>query len=92
MFLQKQRSLIPWIPTHPKGIKLGKNKLKAIKDVKPPRDVKTIRSFVGLCTFFQMNIIADITECFDAFQADLINLQKADTNLQHMNYFWVKRQ
>jgi hypothetical protein len=30
----------------PEGIKPGKNKLKAIKDAKPPTDVKTIRSFV----------------------------------------------
>jgi hypothetical protein len=37
----------------PEGIKPGKNKLKAIKDAKPPTDVKTIRSFVGLCNFFQ---------------------------------------
>ena len=36
----------------PEGIKPGKNKLKAIKDAKPPTDVKTIRSFVGLCNFF----------------------------------------
>jgi hypothetical protein len=35
----------------PEGIKPGKNKLKAIKDAKPPTDVKTIRSFVGLCNF-----------------------------------------
>ncbi len=37
----------------PKGIKLGKNKLKAIKNAKPPMEVKTIQSFVGLCNFFQ---------------------------------------
>jgi hypothetical protein len=36
----------------PEGIKPGKNKLKAIKDAKPPTDIKTIRSFVGLCNFF----------------------------------------
>jgi hypothetical protein len=38
------------------GIKQGKNKLKAIKDAKPPTDIKTIRSFVGLCNFFQTHI------------------------------------
>jgi Reverse transcriptase (RNA-dependent DNA polymerase) len=38
------------------GIKPGKNKLKATKDAKPPTDVKTIRSFVGLCNFFQTHI------------------------------------
>jgi hypothetical protein len=40
----------------PEGIKPGKNKLKAIKDAKPPTDAKTIRSFVGLCNFFRTHI------------------------------------
>jgi RNase H-like domain found in reverse transcriptase/Reverse transcriptase (RNA-dependent DNA polymerase) len=40
----------------PEGIKPGKNKQKAIKDAKPPTDVKTIRSFVGLCNFFRTHI------------------------------------
>jgi Reverse transcriptase (RNA-dependent DNA polymerase) len=40
----------------PEGIKPGKNKLKAIKDAKPPMDIKTIRSFVGLCNFFLTHI------------------------------------
>jgi hypothetical protein len=30
--------------------------LKAIKDAKPPTDVKTIRSFVRLCNFFRTHI------------------------------------
>jgi hypothetical protein len=40
----------------PAGIKPGKNKVKAIKNAKPPTDVKTIRSFVGLCNFFRTHI------------------------------------
>jgi Reverse transcriptase (RNA-dependent DNA polymerase) len=40
----------------PEGIKLGKNKIKAIKDAKPPMDIKMIRSFLGLCNFFQTYI------------------------------------
>jgi hypothetical protein len=40
----------------PEGIKPGMSKLKAIKDAKPPTDIKTIRSFVGLCNFFRMHI------------------------------------
>jgi hypothetical protein len=40
----------------PDGIKLGKNKLKAIKDAKPPTDIKTIWSFEGLCNFFRTHI------------------------------------
>jgi len=31
--------------------------------------------------------IADITECFDPFQADLKDLQKENKQLQHMNHF-----
>jgi len=37
----------------PAGIKPGKSKLKAIKNAKPPTDVKTIRSFVGLGDVFR---------------------------------------
>jgi hypothetical protein len=33
------------------------------------------------------NIIASMVNAFDPFQADLIDLQKADSNLQHMNQF-----
>jgi hypothetical protein len=40
----------------PEGIKRGKNKLKAIKDARPPTDIKTIQSFVGLCNFFWTHI------------------------------------
>jgi hypothetical protein len=38
------------------GIKPRKDKLKAIKDAKPPMDIRTMRSFVGLCNFFRMHI------------------------------------
>jgi hypothetical protein len=40
----------------PEGIKPGKNKLKAIETAKIPEDVKTIRSFMGLCNFFRTHI------------------------------------
>jgi hypothetical protein len=40
----------------PEGIKPGKNKLKVIKDAKPPTDVKTICSFVALGNFFRTDI------------------------------------
>jgi len=40
----------------PEGIKPGKNKLKAIKDVKLPTNVKTNLSFVRLCIFFRTQI------------------------------------
>ncbi len=39
-----------------------------------------------------MRVLADITECFDPFQAYLINLQRADKNHQHINHFWVQGQ
>ncbi len=38
------------------------------------------------------NKIAEITECFDPFQPDLLELQKANTSLQQMNYFRINRQ
>ncbi len=41
----------------PDRIKPGKNKLKAIKNAKPPTNIKKIRSFVGLCNFFRMHIL-----------------------------------
>jgi len=40
----------------PQGIKPGRNKLQAIKDAKPPTNLKMVRSFVGLCNFFQTHI------------------------------------
>ncbi len=45
------------------------NKLRAIEQAKPPTDVKTILSFMGLCNFFGMNIkdFAIITAPFFKF-------------------------
>ncbi len=40
----------------PEGIKLGQNKLQAIRDAKPPTTIKMVRSFVGLCNFFRTHI------------------------------------
>jgi len=36
--------------------------------------------------------IAEITQCFDPFQPDLIDLQKADVSLQQMNHFRIHSQ
>jgi hypothetical protein len=38
------------------GIKPGEAKLRAIKNATAPNDVKSIRSFVGLCNFFRNHI------------------------------------
>jgi hypothetical protein len=35
----------------PEGIKPGRNKLQAIRDAQPPKNIKMVRSFVGLCNF-----------------------------------------
>ena len=40
----------------PEGIAPGKDKLKAIRNAKPPTDIKGVRSFVGLCNFFRTHI------------------------------------
>jgi hypothetical protein len=58
----------------PKGIKLGKNKLKAIKDAKPPTHVKTICSFVGVCNFFRTHI-----KNFAIIAAPLFQLTRKDS-------------
>jgi hypothetical protein len=58
----------------PDGIKPGKNKLKAIKDEKPPTDVKTISSFVGLCNFFCTHI-----KNFAIIAAPLFRLTRKDS-------------
>ncbi len=38
------------------------------------------------------NKIAEVTECFDPFQPYLLELQKVDASLQHMNFFRVNGQ
>jgi hypothetical protein len=32
--------------------------------------------------------LAEITQCFDPFQPELLDLQKADSDLQKMHHFW----
>jgi hypothetical protein len=56
------------------GIKPDKNKLKAIKDTKPPTDIKTICFFVGLCNFFQTHI-----KDFALIDAPLFKLARKDS-------------
>jgi hypothetical protein len=58
----------------PEGIKPGKNKLKAIQTAKVPADIKTIRSFVGLCNFFQTHI-----KDFAVIAAPLFKLTQKDS-------------
>ncbi len=40
----------------PLSIKPGRNKLQAIGDAQPPKTVKMVRSFVGLCNFFKLHL------------------------------------
>ncbi len=58
----------------PEGIKPGKNKLKAIETARTPADVKTIRSFVGLCNFFRTHI-----KNFAIVAAPLFKLTRKDS-------------
>ncbi len=58
----------------PEGIKPGKNKLKAIQNAKAPANVKTIRSFVGLCNFFRTHI-----KDFVVIAAPLFKLTQKDS-------------
>jgi len=56
MCIWKQGGYLPGIYPHTGVNQARKNKLKAIKDAKAPTDIKTIRSFVCLCNFFQTHI------------------------------------
>ncbi len=58
----------------PEGIKPSKNKLKAIETAKILADVKTIRSFVGLCNFFRTHI-----KIFAIVAAPLFKLTQKDS-------------
>jgi hypothetical protein len=74
MHIQKQRGVLLGFTLTPEGIKPGKNKLKAIKDAKPPMDIKTIRSLVGLCNFFKTH-----NKDFAVIAAPLFKLTRKDS-------------
>jgi hypothetical protein len=56
------------------GIFPGTDKLKAVKDAKPPENVKQIRQFLGLCNFFRGHI-----QNFAQITSPLMNLTKKDS-------------
>jgi len=65
----------------PPGFRLTKegifpcaDKLKAVKETKPPENVKHIRQFLGLCNFFQGHI-----QNFAQITSPLTNLMKKDS-------------
>ena len=59
----------------PQGIVPGKDKLQAIRDAKPPTDIKMIRSFIGLCNFFRTHI-----KNFANISQPLTKLTRKDTD------------
>ncbi len=74
MHIRQQGSVLNGFTLTPEGIKPGKNKLKAINTAKAPADVKTIRSFVGLCNFFRTHI-----KDFAVIAAPLFKLTRKDS-------------
>jgi hypothetical protein len=74
VYLEKEVSYLGFTLT-PEGIKPDKNKLKEIKDEKPPTDMKTIRSFVGLFNFFRTHI-----KDFALIAAPLFQLMRKDSS------------
>jgi hypothetical protein len=59
------------------GIKPGEAKLKSIKQANPPDDVIGIRSFMGLCNFFQHHI-----QDFSIIPTPLFKLARQDSEYQ----------
>ncbi len=55
LFGDKQVSYLGFTLTM-EGIKPGEAKLKAIRNARPPNDIKEIWSFMGLCNFFRNHI------------------------------------
>jgi hypothetical protein len=62
----------------PQGIKPGRNKLQAIKDAKPPTNVKMVRSFVALCNFFRTHI-----KDFATIAAPLFKVTRKDSGYKN---------
>ncbi len=60
----------------PEGIKPGKNKLKTIREAKPPTDIKYILSFMGLCNIFRTHI-----KDFAIIAAPLFKLMRKDSRI-----------
>jgi hypothetical protein len=58
----------------PEEIKPGEDKLKSIQKADPPKDVKEIRSFMGLCNFFRNHILV-----FAITTAPLFKLTRQDS-------------
>jgi hypothetical protein len=73
LFGDKQVSYLGFTLT-PDCIIPGEAKLKVIKNARPPRDIKEIRSFMGLCNFF-WNHIQD----FAITAAPLFKLTRQDS-------------
>jgi hypothetical protein len=76
LFCDQQVSYLGFTLT-PEGIKPGEAKLKAIKNAKPPNDIKEIRSFMGLCNFFRHHI-----QDFAITAAPLFKLTRQDSRYQ----------
>jgi hypothetical protein len=64
-----------------KGIFPDTDKLKAVKDAKPPENVKQIRQFLGLCNLFRGHI-----QNFAQITLPLTNLMKKDSGWKGVAY------
>jgi hypothetical protein len=58
----------------PQGVLPGKDKLEAVRDSKPPRDVHQVRQFLGLVNFFRAHV-----RNFSMVASPLTQLTRKDT-------------
>ncbi len=76
LFGDRQVSYLGFTLT-PEGVKPGETKLRVIRNVTPPKDIKEIRSFMGLRNFFRHHI-----QDFAIIAAPLFKLTRQDSGYQ----------
>lgn len=72
-FGQREVSYLGFLLT-PDGILPGLDKTKAIRDFEPPKNIRQVREFIGLCNYFRNSI-----KNFSAIASELTKLTRKDS-------------